>query len=274
MVDLPDTKSLDQDLVNSWLTVWFNSPDKDRNALTAARCDDLSNLCDVLADRHDIRGVTFRGRGSVFCAGGDLKSFKQAVSGKAKRDETLEMSRGAGALYGAINTLPQITVMAVEGPCVAGGLGVASCGDIVIADKDAKFSLTEVRIGLSPAQIAPFVTARIGISNMRRLALTGAIFGGEEAAKIGLADQVVTGSSAMDEAVVAIIKQAASCAPRAVAATKALLLDMNTKNRLTQIETAAQTFTDCMFSEEGREGLTAFAEKRKPDWQSLQKEAS
>jgi len=274
MVQLPDTKALDLDLINGWLTVWFNSPEKDRNALTQARCDELSALCNVLTKHSDIRGVTFRGRGNVFCAGGDLKSFKQAVSGKADREETFEMSRGAGALYGAINALPQITVMAVEGPCVAGGLGVASCGDIVIADTDAKFSLTEVRIGLSPAQIAPFVASRIGIANMRRLALTGAIFGAEEAEKIGLADQVVDGSSAMDEAVSATIEQASSCAPGAVAATKALLLDMHTKDQHAHIMNAAQTFTDCMFSAEGREGLTAFAEKRRPDWQSLQKEAS
>ena len=274
MAHLPDTKALDFDLTNGWLTVWFNSPEKDRNALTQGRCDDLSALCDVLADSRDIRGVTFRGRGSVFCAGGDLKSFKQAVSGDAKRNDTLEMSREAGALYSAINALPQITVMAIEGPCVAGGLGIASCGDIIVAETDVKFSLTEVRIGLSPAQIAPFVSARIGISNMRRLALTGATFSAAEAMKIGLADQVVSGSSAMDESVAVIIKQASSCAPGAVAATKALLLDINTSNRQAQIENAAQIFTNCMFSDEGREGLTAFVEKRKPDWQSVHKEAS
>ena len=124
MAGLPDTKSLDLDLTDGWLTIWFNSPEKDRNALTQSRCDDLFAICVVLAGRRGIRGVTFRGRESVFCAGGDLKSFKDAVSGNAKRHKTLETSRAAGALYGAINTLPQITVMAVEGPCVAGGLGI------------------------------------------------------------------------------------------------------------------------------------------------------
>ncbi len=274
MTKLPDTKTLDLDCADGWLTIWFNSPQDNRNALTEARSAELKTLCDHLENRRDIRGVTFRGQGGVFCAGGDLKSFKQAVSGKADRDETLQMSRSAGVLYGAINALPQITVMTIEGPCVAGGLGIASCGDIVIAEKDASFSLTEVKIGLSPAQIAPFVTARIGITNMRRLALTGAMFGSEEALRIGLADEVVSNSAALDEAVSEIADKTTACAPEAVAATKRLLLDVTIMNRQAQIDRAAQTFTDCMFSPEGKEGLTAFAEKRKPDWAALHKGTS
>ncbi len=274
MTKLPDTKTLDLDHAEGWLTVWFNSPQENRNALTEARSAELKILCDYLEDRRDIRGVTFRGRNSIFCAGGDLKSFKRAISGNADRDETQQMSRKAGVLYGAINALPQITVMAIEGPCVAGGLGIASCGDIVLAEKSASFSLTEVKIGLSPAQIAPFVTARIGITNMRRLALTGAIFDGEEALRIGLADELADNSAQLENTVNDIIKRTKACAPDAVAATKQLLLDVTIMNRQAQIDRAAQTFTDCMFSAEGKEGLTAFAEKRKPDWASLHKEAS
>ncbi|MDD9909074.1 MAG: enoyl-CoA hydratase-related protein [Ahrensia sp.] len=273
MVDLPQSDTLDLEQHDGWLTVWFNSPQENRNALTSERSDALLDLCGVLQSARDIRGVTFRGRGGVFCAGGDLKSFRKAASGESNRTDTLAMSRSAGGLYEAINTLPQITVMALEGPCVAGGMGIASCGDVVIAERETRFSLTEVRIGLAPAQIAPFLIARIGMASMRRLALTGAMFDAQEARHIGLVDTVVDGAEALNDAVADVILQTSDNAPNAVAATKSLLLSLPGMNREDQINAAAATFTDCMFSAEGREGLTAFAQKRKPNW-ALPKEGA
>lgn len=274
MENLPVTRALDLDLQEGWLTAWFNSPDENRNALTGERIGELSELCAALRERSDIRGITLRGRGGIFCAGGDLKDFKAALSGNADREETLAMSREAGALYGAVNALPQFTLMAVEGPCVAGGLGLACCGDMVIAARNAVFSLTEVRIGLSPAQIAPFVVNRIGMRHMRRLALSGAFLKVEEAAEVGLADRLVEDETVLDAAIESISGDVRKCAPGAVSATKSYLLGLAAMERQMQIERAAHLFTDCMFSEEGREGLTAFAEKRAPRWASDGEERS
>ncbi len=265
MTGLPETTALDLDLVGGWLTVWFNEPEI-RNPLTTARVADLRALCDAIAPRRDIRGVTFRGRGRIFCAGGDLKSFKNVLQGNGDRDQVLAQSRRAGELMDMVNALPQVTVMAVEGAAMAGGLGLACTGDMVIVDAEARFALTETMIGLSPAQIAPFVIRRLGFRLGRRLMLTGASFKGREATELGLADQVVEGEAAMDAAVAAVTGQVLRCAPGAVADTKRLILAIPGLDRDRQIDMAAEIFADRMLDAEGREGVASFVEKRKPGW--------
>ncbi len=267
MMDLPETTALDLDLEGDWLTVWFNEPER-RNPLSAARSDDLLTLCAALSDRRDIRGVTLRGRGGVFCAGGDLKAFGAVSHGAGGREPVVEMSRSGGALFDAIDHLPQVTVMAVEGAAIAGGLGLVCAGDVVIVERSAKFSLTETMIGLSPAQIAPFVLRRLGYRLARRLMLTGASFNGDEALNYGLADTVGEGAKGVEEALIAVRKQVRRCAPGAIADTKKLILELGGLSRQEQIDLAAEIFADRIWSEEGREGMASFAEKRKPGWAS------
>ena len=262
---LPVTSAVDLDLDNEWLTVWFNEPEK-RNPLTEARSQDLLTVCEAIAIRRDIRGITFRGRGGVFCAGGDLKAFNSVLQGAGDRQAIVELSRAGGRLFDAINELPQVTVMAVEGAAVAGGLGLVCTGDVVIVEKEAKFSLTETMIGLSPAQIAPFLVQRLGYRLAKRLMLTGASFDGTGAGELGLADQVADGSAGMDAAVDDIAKQVRKCAPGAIADTKTLIIGLGGRNRQQQIDLAADVFADRMLSDEGREGVSSFIEKRKPKW--------
>lgn len=264
-MSLPDSKTLDLELADGWLTVWFNEPEI-RNPLTAERSADLAALCAALQDRRDIRGVTFRGRGGTFCAGGDLKSFRAVFQGGASRDDVIELSRSAADLFDAVNALPQVTVMAVEGAAMAGGFGLVCCGDVVIADAEAKFAFSETKIGLTPAQISPFVLQRLGARIGRRLMLTAATLTGREAEAVGLADEVTEGAEAMEAALARLKSQVKKSAPGAIANTKGLILAMPRLDRATQKQAAAESFADAMLSDEGREGVASFVQKRKPNW--------
>lgn len=264
-MDLPETTAIDLELAGGWLTVWFNEPEN-RNPLTEARVDDLRALCAALTDRRDIRGVTFRGRGGTFCAGGDLKAFRSVFQGGGKRADVVALSRSGADLFDAVNALPQVTIMAIEGAAMAGGFGLACVGDVVIAEAGAKFSLTETTIGLTPAQISPFVLQRLGAREGRRLMLMAATLTGTEAQDVGLADEVAEGADGVDAIVSSIKARVLRCAPGAVAATKELILAMPTLDRAAQIDRAAENFADAMLSDEGREGVASFVGKRKPSW--------
>ena len=264
-MDLQDYKSFNLQLDGGWLRVSFNEPEI-RNALTNARAADLRALCAELEDRRDIRGVTFRGEGGTFCAGGDLKSFQTALQGGAKREDVIDLSLSGADLFDAVNALPQVTVMAVEGPAMAGGFGLVCCGDVVIADANAKFAFSETKIGLTPAQISPFVLQRLGARIGRKLMLTAATLDGKQAEAIGLADEITDGPDAMSEAIARIAAQVRKSAPDAIANTKRLILAMPKLHREAQKRAAAESFADAMLSDEGREGVMSFVQKRKPSW--------
>lgn len=247
----------------AWRTLWLNRPEA-RNALSREMAAELLNAFEALRDS-GARGLTIRGRGGTFCAGGDLKGFRQALAGGMDRAEAERMSREAGALFDACDALPFPVVMVIEGAAMAGGLGLACTGDVVIAAEDARFSLTETTLGISPAQIAPFVLRRLGPVTGRRLMLTAARFDGSEAARLGLVDFVAP-AAALDGAEAAVRRQVMACAPEAVAETKALLRELPALSRPQQIERAAAGFATMLLGAEAREGLTAFVEKRKPRW--------
>jgi len=266
MIKLPNCETLDLELDHDWLTVWFNRP-KARNALSGEMIAELCRVFLVLKDRPDIRGVTMRGRGGMFCAGGDLKGFKAVLQGEdIDLDGIVEVSRQNGLLFDLINEAPQVVVMLVEGAAMAGGLGMVCCGDVVVVTKDAKFAMTETSIGIPPAQIAPFVAERLGLKTARRLMLTASRFKGSEAVDIGLADHVVQDSDGLGVIEAEIKKQVRKCAPGANAVTKQIVLATRYLDRSAMIDFAAAGFAKCMVSDEGREGVTSFLEKRKPVW--------
>lgn len=264
MTNLPATETLDLEADGPWLTVWFNTPEN-RNALTNQRAGELLALANALKQADDIRGIAFRGRGGMFCAGGDLKGFAGLVAA-GDREAIASLSREAGALFDAVDTLPQLTVMAVEGAAMAGGMGLACCGDVVLATADAKFGLSEVRLGLSPAQIAPFVLRRLGAAAGRRLMLTGSRLDAEAALAAGLVDRIAADSAALDEALGALKRELLGCAPQAVAGTKQLIAELPRLDRAGQIEAAARNFADRLTGAEAQEGVAAFIGKRKPAW--------
>lgn len=258
-----DFTTLDLERDGAWLTVWFNSPEK-RNPLSDARVGDLIRLCDALHSS-DIRGVTFRGRGGIFCAGGDLSLFRSILSGDLAGDALEQISRDGARLFDAIAGLPQVTVCVAEGAAMAGGLGMLCLCDVVIAAPDCRFGLSEVRIGLIAAQIAPFVAARIGMAQTRRLMVLGSGFDGQAAADLGLVDHLIPADE-IGATLAQIRKDALAASPAAIAETKRLLAVLPTLERTEQIDTAARCFAKAVASDDGREGLSAFAAKRKPAW--------
>ena len=262
---LPPVTALELELDGGWLTIWFNQPDS-RNALSKALTHDLGRVLGAVRDERTVRGITLRGRGGVFCAGGDLKSFRSNFQSQVSRTDVINMSKDGAALFDLVNTMPQVVMVIIEGAAMAGGFGLSCCADVVISEADAKFAMTETMIGLSPAQISPFVVQKLGYATARRLMLTGARFDGREAANLGFADFVASSKDELDVIAAAIKQQVLKCAPGAIADTKSLLLALPGLDRSAMIQAAAENFADRMLSDEGREGVASFIEKRRPAW--------
>jgi isohexenylglutaconyl-CoA hydratase len=260
------TTSIDLQTENGWLTIWLSRP-KSRNALTGEMVAELSQVLASVREDRSVRGITFRGRGGFFCAGGDLKSMQAIFQGEQVETADVErFSRDAGKLFGLINAMPQVVIMLVEGAAMAGGLGIVCSGDIVVVTADARFALTETRLGIPPAQIAPFIAQRIGLAAARRIILTALQFDGNDAKELQVADFVVKDASEFDKIEADIRTRVLQCAPHANAATKEILLATQTLDRESMIDLAARRFGECLLSEEGREGVASFVEKRPPKW--------
>ena len=265
MTTLPKTTKIENEIKNGWLTIWFNSPEN-RNALSEELTADLIGTLQAVKDDRSIRGITMQGRGEIFCAGGDLKSFSASQTGGATKDTFYKMNYKAGDMFDLIMSMPQVVIAYVEGAAIAGGLGLMCCADIIIVQKDAKFSLTETMIGIAPAQIAPIIVARAGLPNARRLMLTGARFTGEKTPDYSLSDFVVASRDEFEIVEADIKKGVLKCAPGAIGVTKEILMATPHLDREGQKDFAANKFAQCLLSDEGREGIASFIEKRKPNW--------
>jgi isohexenylglutaconyl-CoA hydratase len=269
-VELPATQSLILEHRGSVLKIWLNRPES-KNALSEQMTDELHLVLDAIRDDRSIRTIVLRGKGGVFCAGGDIKGFKsdmQAVSA----EQVAKSNRGFGDLMMKINEQPQVVIMLVEGAAIGGGLGLACVADVTLVTADARFRLSETSLGIPPAQIAPFVTERVGLTQARRLMLTGARFQGEEAVRLGIGHQVATDSADLETQCEEILGHINACAPRANAVTKGILFESLRRPRAEALDFASQGFAQCMLSPEGLEGIAAFVDKRKPLWAAQSKE--
>jgi isohexenylglutaconyl-CoA hydratase len=262
---LPEVENLLVERDGHTLTIWFNRPEV-RNALSQAVADDLAATLEALPAEDAIRFVILRGKGGVFCAGGDLKMFKAVFQGGTDRDEIVRFNADFGRLMKAVQALPQLMIVLIEGAAMAGGLGLSCLADVVVTTADAKFALTEVTLGIPPAQITPVVIKRIGASEARRLLLTASRFDGTEAGRLGFAHFVVDDAAGLDAKAREILRQASKGAPGAIARTKEIINATTQLDGDELVQFAAERFADCMLGDEAREGLAAFAEKRQPSW--------
>ena len=262
---LPDVKNLLLEQQGDTLTIWFNRPEV-RNALSQEVADDLAATFEALPGEQSIRFVVLRGRGGVFCAGGDLKMFRTVFQGGIDRDEIVRFNADFGRLMKGVRSMPQLLLVLIEGAAMAGGLGLACLADVVVTTADAKYALTEVTLGIPPAQITPVVIKRIGASEARRLLLTAARFDGREAGRLGFAHFVVDDGEGLDHKATEILRQARTGAPGAIARTKQIINATEELDADALVQFAAERFADCMLGDEAREGLAAFAEKRRPAW--------
>jgi isohexenylglutaconyl-CoA hydratase len=271
MAELPSFETLLTERQGRVLHITLNRPES-RNALSREMVRDLARVADLLEQDRETSAVVVRGANGTFCAGGDIKgfmaSFKSAPPKPGDKDPVALGNREFGTFMTRFEALPQVIVMMVEGAAFGGGLGLLCAGDVVLATAAARFALSETGLGIPPAQIAPFVAARIGVSRTRRLALTGTRFDGRDAERIGLVDQACADTAALDAALAATLADIARCAPGANAAIKKLLLASRTTPRDELLDQSAEAFAACLRGPEGQEGVTAFLEKRKPSWTS------
>ncbi|MBX9914214.1 MAG: enoyl-CoA hydratase/isomerase family protein [Pseudomonadaceae bacterium] len=260
---LPNCTTLLLNLEAGVLHVTLNRPDS-RNAMSLAMVGELRAVLDSVQSELSVRALVLRGAGGHFCAGGDIKDMAGARA--AGPEAFRELNRAFGAMLEQAQHAPQVLVAVLEGAVLGGGFGLACVSDIAIAHANAKFGLPETTLGILPAQIAPFVVKRIGLTQARRLALTGARFNGNEAERLGVAHFCEVDSAALDARLSEVLGQIRLCAPQANAQTKALLLATETTPLSPLLDAAADQFAAAVTGAEGSEGTMAFMQKRAPNW--------
>ena len=255
------------------LEITLNRPEV-RNAMSLAMVAELQQALaqaeQTVGSNEAVRVIVLRGAAGHFCSGGDLKDMSaarlRAMQGTADgTDPIAEVKARFGHLCTAFSRSPLAIIALLEGTVMGGGFGLACVADVAIASDTAKFRLPETSLGVVPAQIAPFLVERLGYSQAKRLAVTGGRLDAAQALAIGLVHQQVR-SSEVDSAVQAVLADILACAPRALAATKALMAKARWSAPADLVDEAACVFSRAVQSPEGQEGTSAFLQKRKPNW--------
>ncbi len=233
------------------------------NSLSARMIAELTDAAAQLAADPRIRIVVLTGAGASFCAGGDLGWMREQF--EASRETRISEARKLATMLKALNELPKPLIGRVQGQAFGGGIGMMSVCDTVVAVDSAKFGLTEVRLGLIPATISPYVLARMGEGKARRVFMSARIFGAVEARDLDLVARVVPETD-LDEAIEQEIKPYLSASPAAVAASKALARSLGMAITEEIIEDTIRRLANTWETPDAREGISAFFEKRKPAW--------
>ena len=235
------------------LRVTLARPER-RNAFDAAL---IAKLTEAFADVGDARAVVLAGDGAAFCAGADVDWQRSSID--LGYDDNVADAMRLFEMCEAIDRCPAPVVARVQGYALGGGSGLVACSDIALADSETVFGFTEVRLGIIPAVISPFVLARIGAA-ARRYFLTGERFGAEVALRIGLVSEIADGD--LDARVDSVVSDLLAGGPEAVRAAKALVRERPGGDEAARIAAARRT------SDEGQDGLRAFLEKRTAAWRS------
>lgn len=235
-----------------------------RNAFNAELIAALHEAFETLQGAEGVRVVFLRGAGGTFSAGADLEWMRDAIdrTESDNRDDAYQMARMLKSLW----DIPALTVALVEGGAFGGGAGLAAACDMAVATADAKFSFSEVRLGIIAATISPYVVAAVGPRQARGLFATGRLFDAAYAEKIGLVSEVVADAAELDAARDRIATDMMACAPGAVAESKRLVDDVAYQPIEDVMDETAKRIARIRISDEGQEGVRAFLEKRKPSW--------
>ena len=240
-------------------TLTLNRPER-HNALNGSLIDELNSALDECNDDKHVRIVVITGAGASFSSGADMEWMRAAINHDetTNRQDALQLS----ILLRKIFALPKPTIARINGPAYGGGLGVIACCDIAIATSTAQFGFTEVRLGLVPAVISPYILMSIGPRHARRLFLTAEQFNSSEALNLQLLHQVVANGQ-LDEAIEKTVRQLLKAGPESIKACKQLIPRLSNDeidNELVALIASLRA------SPEGQEGLSAFLEKRQPNW--------
>ena len=265
-LDVDDSIILEQD--GGILTLWLNHPES-RNAMSLKMVQSMQAVFTAIQEDESVRAVILRGKGGHFCAGGNIKdmaAIRAQAMALGNNTPYVDFNRTFGALIEQVDQAPQTVVAVLEGAVLGGGFGLACVSDVAIALADAQFGLPETGLGILPAQIAPFVVTRVGLTQARRLALLGMRFKGDIALQVGIVHQVVVDEAELNSALAETITQIKRCAPLASRATKALLHRATKEDLSGLLDDAARQFAEAVASAEGMEGTMAFIQKRQPSW--------
>ncbi len=244
-------------------TVTLNRPDV-RNAFNEFTIAELSLAFNELGRNDDVRAIVLTANGPAFCAGADLNWMKKMAG--YSHSENAEDAEKLADMLRTIYLCPKPVVAKVQGDCYAGGMGLVAACDIAVASNGACFCLSEVKLGLIPATISPYVIKAMGENAARRYFLTAEKFSAQEAHRIGFLHDVVS-ADALDAHVEGIVKALVTSSPNAVREAKVLVREVTGKSvdSALMVDTA-ERIANIRASDEGREGVASFLEKRKPSW--------
>jgi methylglutaconyl-CoA hydratase len=242
--------------------VTLNRPDV-RNAFNEELIAQLTAWAESVKPDGTARVAVLAGAGKAFSAGADLGWMSKMVH--YTHEENVRDARAMARMFEALDSLPIPLIGRVHGAALGGGVGLAAVCDIVVAAEGAMFAFTEVKLGILPAVISPYVLAKIGRSAARELFLTGARFSATRAMEIGLVHAVGT-EQELDRIVAKYVNDFVTSGPEAVAAAKRLIAEVAGATRTAAIESSIDAIAERRVSKEGQEGMTAFLAKRPPSW--------
>ena len=243
--------------------IHLNRPDV-RNAFNDQMIEELKEAFSIIKEHQQMLALIIRGNGPVFSAGADLQWMQHTKAYSYRQN--LEDSRNLQDLFEQLYHLPVPVITLVHGACIGGANGLAAVSDIVLAEKDTQFRFSEVRIGLTPATIAPYILRRIGEYAAKYYMLTGRVFRDEEALRIGLIDARGNRES-LDTEVDIILKALHKNSPRAMRKTKELINKIGRTHHDESIrKMTIEAIAEARVSDDGQEGMQAFLEKRHPKW--------
>lgn len=242
------------------LYITLNRPET-RNAMNNQMVAELTTVFEQISDNRSIRAVILSGADGTFCSGGDIKEMRSNPLPSAESAHNLD------TMLRTVNQAPQVVIARVEGVALGGGFGLVCVSDIAIADMDARFGLPEVRLGVAPSFISPFVLQRIGLTRARELMLTGRRFNGKLAQAYGIVHEACS-KEQLDHFIEVELDEIRHCAPEAIAAIKKLIFTVYDQPLDDTVAYRADLLNRLRAGDEAQEGLLAFMEKRSPKWDS------
>lgn len=256
---LPNFETLAITVAPPFAHIMLNRPEV-KNAMNSQMVLDLIAAFEGLRDNREVRAIILSGAGGAFCAGGDIKEMAAVIqSGMDEQAGLLDK------LLRLVNQAPQVVIAKIEGAAMGGGLGLVCVSDIAIASADATMGMPEVRLGLVPALISPYVIQRIGLTRARELMLSGRRFNGDKAKEYGIVHEVCLPND-LDDYMLNIYEEIRQCSPKALAACKQLIFTVMDQPLDATVNERANLLTELRHSDEGMEGMAAFVERRKPKW--------
>jgi enoyl-CoA hydratase/carnithine racemase len=253
------------ELKGSVVEVTLNRPES-RNAMSHQMVEELLSCFHDLAEESysGVRVVVLRAAGKVFCAGGDVRDLREAHSGEVENRTAIAR---LDELLIAVNEAPQVVIARVQGPALGGGLGLVCVCDIAVAGSGARFALPEVRLGLVPSVISPYVIARVGLPRARQLMLTGQEIGGAAAYEYGLVTHTTGPDEELDHLVEDIISDILKGAPQALRECKRLLFEVASSGGAQTLDYRIDLLNRLRSGTEAQEGMLAFMQRRRAPWQ-------